>query len=509
MDVASQRLVSKGGGFFNEPEALAFSPDGHTLASGQQGEQIKLWHVMGRNIVPAQGCRSLHGRHDAVRLAFSKDGRMLAWAGIDGQLGIMNVRTCRIVRELPHALATSIAFSPDGRRLASGWRDGVKLWSVPKLRPVESRRGSPVSGLAFSHDGRQLVSGGIPGGVIRIWDLTGASDVEEPLPIRVARVSDSIVADISRNGRVLAAIAPQGKIRFWKTRTGREFGRPLKVPHASALAFSPSGHTLGVGDDKGRLSLWDVIGRRRLTKPVSAHAYGVDSIDFRADGKVLASTGGDAYVKLWNADGLQPLRRIRASSVDVAAVVFAHPRQVVVCDGDNGAIRVFDLRKRQPLVGSMEGCSGPESLAVSPDGRTLASAGTLGVISLWDLASRRLLGRLDAGFRGSAPIGISSLVFSPDGDTLASGGSSGMILWDVPRRRQIGNPVPGYDRVLFSRKGNALVSLGSGGTAVWNPLIWGDDLDLMRARICAVVGRNLTRTEKDEFVPHGQYQAMC
>jgi WD40 repeat protein len=255
---------------------------------------------------------------------------MLAWSGIDGQLGLLDVRACRIVRERPEANATSIAFSPDGRLLVSGVRDGVKLWDVPKLRLVESRLGSAVSGLAFAQHGRQLVTGGIPGGVIRIWDLTGASDLAERLPVRVRRVEDSIVVALSRNGRLLAAVAPNGKIELWNTRTGRSFGRDIQVPQASALAFSPDGRILAVGDDTGRLSLWDVIARRRLTKTVRAHAYGVNSIAFLSHGETLASAGGDSDVRLWNADGLRPVSRIAASKFEVSAVAFA-PGQIVVC----------------------------------------------------------------------------------------------------------------------------------------------------------------------------------
>ena len=99
-------------------------------------------------------------------------------------------------------------------------------------------------------------------------------------------------------------------------------------------------------------------------------------------------------------------------------------------------------------------------MAISPDGRTLADAADDGTISLWEVATRRRLGRLLAGHDGA----VHAVAFSPDGTRLASGGDDGTVrLWDVPTRRPIGHPLRQHDAgavngVAFSPDGTTLAS---------------------------------------------------
>jgi WD40 repeat protein len=285
------------------------------------------------------------------------------------------------------------------------------------------------------------------------------------------------------------------------------------VPRASALAFSPRGDVLAIGTsaevfgagDTGTLRLWSVENQRPMTRPVSANNDEVSSIVFAPDGHALASAGGDSRIRLWDAIRLQPKGKlITASKEGIAAIVFTRDGLIAACDSDNSAVTIWNLDVGRAVGDAVKstGCDAAHSLAVSPDGRTLAT-GAPTSFTLWDLHTHRRLGE-----RISA-LGADSLDFSPDGKTIATAGPR-IRLWDVRSHREVGIALPGsYSGVAFSRRGQKLISYGESGLASWDPRLWGTDEDAFRRIICPVVGRSLTHAERNEFVPKGRYQSAC
>ncbi len=495
-DVATGARIAAGAGD-TAPDALALSPDGELLASAGSDEPIRLWRVKGSRVVSDPACPSSRDATGGFGLAFADDGRTLAWAAEGGTVGLFDVRRCAIIarRRSAHRAALAVSFMPRGHRLASAGVLGVRLWNVPGLDPATRRLGSTaVAGLDWTGDA-SLASAGAPGGAVRIWDLSGRSTLARPLA-----VDRPTLLALSPDGRTLA-VAGDGDVTLWDTRRRTRLGDLVDAPEARALAFAPDGLRLAIGDIDGRLGLWDVSTLRPVIRNVRA-ADIIRDVAFAPDGGTLASVGWPSEaIRRFRARDLTPMgRRFVAATSWALWFAFAPDGRLLVCDED-GTIEVWDAAKPKRVGGFLSGCGQPGSLAVSPDGRTLAAGGT-DVIALWDLRSRRPLGQRLVGHTGD----ITSLSFSADGRTLASAAGD-LRLWDVSRRRQIGDAVPGYDFVAFTRDG--LLSSGRAGTVVWEPLLFSESLETVRRRICSVVGRNLSPLEQREFLPDGSYEPTC
>ncbi|HLJ94754.1 MAG TPA: FecR domain-containing protein [Gemmataceae bacterium] len=296
------------------------------------------------------------------------------------------IRKPRAIFNESPAPILSLAYSPDGRVVVLGCRDGTLRFCDLQTgieRTVTAGR-RKVSSVVFAPSGKTLAAV-VDDRIVRLWDATA---LQEQRSFTRRKLKFTCLA-FTRSGNDLATGSSDRSVTVWDSVSGLEKtilrGQGGDV---MSLAFSPDARTLAVGSGRGKetgdVTLWD-LSRRQQLHTLEGHAGPVRSLAFSADGQILATGSDDGTVRLWNAETGQ-----------LRTVLQGHARRVV-------------------------------SIAVSPDGLRLASAGNDNTARLWDLTSGTEQAILKARKHRT-----SCLAFSPDGKILATGGWDKTVrLWDL------------------------------------------------------------------------------
>jgi WD40 repeat protein len=430
--------------------AVAFSADGTLLASGGKGGLVKLWDLPdGREKATLQ-----EHRGEVTGLAFSPDGKTLATASADQSVILWEVAAAAVRSRLSFGdTVLSVAFADAGSLIACTAEGECGIWDIARGEKRGDFRGGTAETvrLAVSPDGRVLA--GLNGfGMGDLWDL----------PSRAHRANFPVVG-----------------------------GAPHRSLH---LGFSPNGNQLVAGNE-GRVALWD-LADWRVRKPVGLPPQPVHTLAFLPDGHTLLTAGTDQWARVrlplpWGGPGY-----------------YDEPAQGATAD----VLRLWDTTTGRQ-TGTLP--TGNEvalySLAVSPDGRTVAAGGEGGMLWLWDRPRGEIrpplfvsqqareyweMVEVKKRVKGLVPFCpilneyVAAVAFSPDGTLLATASEDNagdrsdhdrhevtaelwtVKLWDVVRGKEV-RTLPQKQRLLgclaFSPDGRTLVTNHGAEVQLWDP----------------------------------------
>lgn len=447
--------------------SIAFSPDGAILASGSWDKTVRLWDAE-----TGAHKRTLTAHTESIsNVRFSRDGRtfvsssfnedkVILWdvgtwqqkAALDtdincfalsadsstlatgswrGELNLWDVANGTHKAEFLGHLSNiaSIAFSPDGKTLASGGDDKLYLWDIASGARKLSITGHTdgVYSIAFSPDSKTLASGSSE--QIRLWDIATSTHTAT---LFVGDWATNASLAFSPDGKTLASESGS-EIHLWDVSSRAHRATVRKYWSTTSgyvryrsVAFSPDGRFLARSASNSVL-LW--YAGRTYKKTLAGHTDDVTSVAFSYDSRTVASSSVDTTVRLWDVETDAHKATFAGHTDSVVSVAFSPDGSLLASGSDDNTIILWDIDTGEPKTTFVAHTDGINDVAFSPDGKTLASCGYRydTTVKLWDVAS----GTLKTTFFGHK-YGITEIAFSPDGQTLASGGWEGTILlWDL------------------------------------------------------------------------------
>ena len=356
-DVATGKRLGEYPGHRDRASDLVFAADGHSLAIAA-GPTIRCWLLDAEAEPPP-----LAGHKDeAWAVAFAPNGELLASGSDDDDpqtIKLWDPKSGGLIRGWHggHGTTASLAFSPDGRILASAHlvnTDNVRLWDVATGKPLAALRGhtgkARARTVAFHPQGRLLASAGSDK-TIRIWDI------ENQTCLRVLNGHDDTIQQVvfAPNGSQLASAASDGTVRLWDAAQGRNVHTLAGPEKFTSVEFSPDGRTLAAGDEDGFIALWDAATgaqRGQLRDEVRV----LRAVAFSPDSRILASAGETGPIRLWDALTAQELHALPDYSGHVHSLAFAPDGSSLAYSSHDGAVRI--CRTESPALSPARGGTG-------------------------------------------------------------------------------------------------------------------------------------------------------
>ena len=453
--------------------ALALSPDGRTVATGDDAGILTLWNAdSGLRIDSAL---APDARFAAVE--FHPSGTLLATSGSSGIARLWDVRPLRPRGEampLATRVFNRIGFDPLGRSFPTVSCDGIVYFrDVQTGRPfgprldTHDRTANTLLGATFRPDGARILTYGRDGRA-QLWDTATGQRLFAPL----VHDGSVVFARFRADGRRIATArdnGTEGRVAVWDADTGRLLAQSERLPGGLfAVDFHPDGRAIAAGCRDGVVRLLDAETGQARGWPMT-EAGAVNRFAFSPDGRLLATGSVDGTVWFFDACTGRPLGATPDHGGEISGLSFCPDGRRLFTASRDGAARVWDVT---PITDPGRGiplASNAQAADQSPDGRLLATDGIDGAARVFETATGRPF--LPPLVHANGFVRFAR--FSPDGRLLATGGDDSMVqIWNVATGAPAGPPLPqpSWSRnARFSPDGRRLLIGHTGGTAaLWD-----------------------------------------
>ena len=482
--------------------SLSFSLDGNILATGDRRGKVKLWDLSTNTQILTIDT----GAKGHTPVVFSPDGKILATGGKGGNLRWWDSTDGKELFDLKFqeqatlqghtARVEGVAYSSDGRTLATASNNRIVLWNMPaqKVRTMLEPHGLQASSIVFSPDGRVLAAASRQEGTVTLWD-TATGQIRTMLKGHEKGI-ESLA--FSPDGKSFATASSDRTVKLWNFVTGEQLatyqwhtGRS-SGSYVESIEFSPDGNTIATAASReNTVRLWDVsTGQLQLILEGHTSTFGATDVAFAPDGKTLASAGGnDKVARLWDIARGESRAVLRGHKGEVLSVAFSPNGETLATSSADRSVKLWDVATGEELATLRRHSDEVLSVAFSPDGKTLASSSADKTVKIWDIDGKALRASLKKKPSASPPAqgspklrvrlyghsdvslgSVSAMAFSPDSKMLATAGGHSDVsvrLWDV-QTGQLRADLGGYTTytpfISFIADGKTLVTGSSDGT---------------------------------------------
>lgn len=455
--VYSTRLLYDG-----EVLTVAVSPKRDRIASackaGKSGAQISILDARTYKVL-----MHLQGGKSAGRaLAFSPDGKFLASGHEDGTVHLWSANTGKELRVYAahRGIVNAVAFAPNSLILASGGNDYVaRLWHVETPNPlhVYAKHSAAVAAVAFSPDGERLATAGSEG-TAYVWSVARQQIVRTLGGHGLGLTSISFDA----KGRILTS-SYDGAVNIWRPFDTHPIALPAAGSRPTDADFAPSGRGVLVTDTDGLARVW-AASSNGPPLVLAGHTSAINSGAF-LNAEQVVTASADHTVRVWDTVQGRIVKDLPINDGELRGLAFSPVGDILITAAKK-ATRIWDMHTTQPM--KLEGMSGSAlTLAVSPKGKFVAAADDHHMVQVWDIHTGQKLKE----YHGR-DTDIAQMAFSPNERfLLAADGKSSLLNWDLDSDYASEVQGQGSDLIAlaYSPDGSRLVTGSTDHTAqVWS-----------------------------------------
>jgi WD40 repeat protein/class 3 adenylate cyclase/tRNA A-37 threonylcarbamoyl transferase component Bud32 len=382
--------------------------------------------------------QTFRGHFDSVlSVAFSPDGQRIATGSGDGMAKVWEAASGKELLTLKghRGYVWSVAFSPDGQRIVTGSEDATaKVWESASGRELITLTGSsdPIWSVAFSPDGKRVVAGS-KDGTAKVWEAATGRRLLTPQghTIQVA------AAALSPDGRRIVTGSTEADgdytAKVWEAASGKELltlnGHRGQV---ASVAFSPNGQRIVTGSQDNTAKVWDAASGSELLT-FKGHGNAVWSVAVSPDGQRIVTGSGDQTAKVWEAASGKELLTLKGHRDSVRSVAFSPDGQRIVTGSRDMTARVWEaVSGNEPLT--LKGhVDGVWAVAVSPDCQRIVTGSRDNTAKVWEAANGKELFTLEGHSNA-----VWSVAFSPDGHCIVTGSHDNTAkMWEAATGREL------------------------------------------------------------------------